>query len=81
MSFYFFIFIVLIKRIEKTKNHVKSDLEVTIKAINSKHIKKKSAIESADSKRKEMEFVAKKIGSAVQRVGVKNQELQQALAK
>ena len=61
-------------RIEKTKNRVKSDLEVTIKAIDSKHMEIFSAIESADFKRKEMEF-------AVQRIGLKNREFQQALAK
>ena len=65
---------VLIKRIEKTKNRVKSDLEVTIKAIDSKHMEIFSAIESADSKRKELESVAKEVGSAVQRVGLKNRE-------
>ena len=61
-------------RIEKTKNRVKSDLEVTIKAIDSKHMEIFSAIESADSKRKKMEL-------GVQHIGVKNRELQQALAK
>ena len=72
---------VLIKRIEKTKNRVKSDLEVTIKTIDFKHMEIFSAIESADSKRKKKEFVAKKVGSAVQHVGLKNREFQQALAK
>ena len=72
---------VLIKRIEKTKNRVKSDLEVTIKATDSKYIEKNSAIESADSKRKKMESVVKKVGSVVQHVGLKNQEFQQAFAK
>ena len=61
-------------RIEKTKNRVKSDLEATIKAIDSKHMEVLSAIESADSKRKKMEL-------AVQHIGVKNRELQQAVAK
>ena len=68
-------------RIEKTKNRVKSDLEATIKATDSKYMEKISAIESADSKRKKMESLAKKIGSAVQRVKLKNREFQQALAK
>ena len=53
---------------------MKSDLEVTIKVIDSKHVEILSAIESADSKRKKMEF-------AVQYIGAKNQELQQAVAK
>ena len=61
-------------RIEKTKNRVKSDLEVTIKATDSKHMEILSAIESTDSKRKKMEL-------AVQYIGVKNRELQQAVAK
>ena len=61
-------------RIEKTKNRVKSDLEVTIKATDSKHMEIFSAIESADSKRKKMELAA-------QHIGVKNRELQQAVAK
>ena len=61
-------------RIEKTKNRVKSDLEATIKAIDSKYMEILSAIESADSKRKKMEL-------AVQHIGVKNRELQQAVAK
>ena len=65
---------VLIKRIEKTKNRVKSDLEATIKAIDSKHIEVFSAIESADSKRKKMELAA-------QYIGLKNQEFQKAVAK
>ena len=69
-----FFLTVLIKRIEKTKNRVKSDLEVTIKAIDSKHMEIFSAIDSADSKRKKMEF-------AVQRIGLKNQEFQQVFAK
>ena len=49
------------KRIEKTKNRVKSDLEVTIKTIDSKHMGILSAIESADSKRKEMGLAAQHI--------------------
>ena len=53
---------------------MKSDLEATIKAIDSKHVEIFSAIESADSKRKKMEL-------AVQHIGVKNRELQQAVAK
>ena len=61
-------------RIEKAKNRVKSDLEVTIKAIDSKHMEILSAIESADSKRKKMELAA-------QHIGVKNREFQQAVAK
>ena len=65
---------VSVKRIEKTKNRVKSDLEVTIKAIDSKHMGIFSAIESADSKRKKMEFAA-------QHIKVKNREFQQAVAK
>ena len=62
------------KRIEKTKNRVKSDLEVTIKTIDSKHVEVLSAIESADSKRKKMELAA-------QHIGAKNREFQQAVAK
>ena len=61
-------------RIEKTKNRVKSDLEATIKATDSKHMEVLSVIESADSKRKKMELAA-------QHIGVKNRELQQAVAK
>ena len=61
-------------RIEKTKNCVKSDLEAIIKTIDSKHMEIFSAIESADSKRKKMEL-------AVQYIGVKNREFQQAVAK
>ena len=53
---------------------MKSDLEVTIKATDSKHIEFFSAIESADSKWKKMEL-------AVQYIGLKNREFQQALAK
>ena len=75
MFFNLFLFLtVLIKRIEKTKNRVKSDLEVTIKAIDSKHVEMFSAIESADSKRKKMEFAA-------QHIGAKNREFQQTVAK
>ena len=80
--FNFFLFLtVSIKRIEKTKNRVKSELEVTIKATDSKHIEIFSAIESADSKRKKLEFIAKKVGSAAQHVGLKTREFQQTLAK
>ena len=61
-------------RIEKTKNRVKSDLEATIKATDFKHMEILSAIKSADSKRKKMELAA-------QHIGVKNRELQQAVAK
>ena len=43
-------------RIEKTKNRVKSDLEATIRATDSKHEEVVTAIDLADSKRKEMEF-------------------------
>ena len=75
MFFNSFLFLtVLIKRIEKTKNRVKSDLEATIKATDSKDMEIFSAIESADSKRKKMESIAKKFGSAAQRVGLKNRE-------
>ena len=61
-------------RIEKTKNHVKSDLEATIKATDSKHMEIFSAIESTDSKRKKMELAA-------QHIGVKNRKFQQTVAK
>ena len=71
---FFDFWFVLILRIKKTKNRVKSDLEATIKATDSKHMEVFSAIESVDSKRKKMEF-------AVQHIGVKNRELQQAVAK
>ena len=77
----FLFLIVSVKRIEKTKNRVKSDLEVTIKTTDSKPVEKNSAIESADSKRKKMEFVAKKVESVAQYIGLKNREFQQALAK
>ena len=53
---------------------MKSDLEATIKAIDSKHMEILSAIESADSKRKKMELAA-------QYIGMKNRESQQAVAK
>ena len=53
---------------------MKSDLEATIKATDSKHMEIFSAIESANSKRKKMELAA-------QHIGVKNRELQQAVAK
>ena len=66
--------IVLIKRIEKTKNRVKSDLETSIKIIDFKHVKIFFAIESADSKRKKMESVA-------QHIGLKYQEFRQDFAK
>ena len=59
-------------RIEKTKNRVKFDLEITIKTIDSKHVKVISVIETADSKRKKME-------SLVQRIGFKYREFQQIL--
>ena len=62
------------KRIEKTKNRVKSDLETAIKIIDFKHVEKNSAIESADSKRKKMESVA-------QHIGLKYREFRQILAK
>ena len=65
---------VLVKRIEKTKNRVKSDLEVTIKAIDSKHVEILSAIESADFKGEKMELAA-------QHIGLKNREFQQTIAK
>ena len=71
---FFSILTVSVKRIEKTKNRVKSDLEATIKAIDSKYVEIFSAIESADSKRKKMEFAA-------QHIGVKNREFQQTVAK
>ena len=63
----FLFLIVSVKRIEKTKNRVKSDLEATIKAIDSKYMEIFSATESADSKRKKMEL-------AVQHIGLKNRE-------
>ena len=60
---------------------MKSDLEVIIKVIDSKHMEIFSAIESTDSKRKKMESVAQKVGSVVQHVKLKNREPQQAFAK
>ena len=62
---------VLVKRIEETKNRVKSDLEATIKTIDSKHAEIVTAIDLADSKKKEMEFD----------IGLKHQNLKRALAK
>ena len=62
---------VSMKRIEKTKNRVKSDLEVTIKAIDSKHMEMVTAIDLADSKKKEMEFD----------IGLKHQKLKRVFAK
>ena len=62
------------QRIEKTKNRVKFDLEIIIKAIDFKHMEIFSVIESADSKRKKIKF-------AVQRIGLKNREFQQIFAK
>ena len=53
---------------------MKFDLEATIKATDFKHMEVFSVIESADSKRKKMEFAA-------QHIGAKNRELQQAVAK
>ena len=51
--FNFFLFLIaLMKRIEKPKNRMKFDLEIAIRVIDSKHVGKNSAIESADSKRK-----------------------------
>ena len=66
--------IVLIKRIKKTKNHVKSDLEIAIKFIDSKHVEIFSVIDFADSKRKKMESVA-------QHIGVKYREFRQVFVK
>ena len=57
------------KRIEKAKNRVKSDLEVTIKATDSKHAEFVTAIDLADSKKKEMEFD----------IGLKHQNLKRFL--
>ena len=59
------------KRIEETKNRVKSDLEVTIKATDSKHAETVTAIDLTDSKKKEMEFD----------IGLKHQDLKRVLAK
>ena len=69
------------KRIEKTKNRLKYDLEVTIKTIDSKHMEVFSTIESADSKRKKIKFITKKVGSVAQHVKLRNREFQQAFAK
>ena len=65
---------VSIKRIEKTKNRVKYDLEATIRAIDSKHMEVFPAIESVDFKRKKLELAA-------QYIGLKTREFQQAVAK
>ena len=48
---------VSVKRIEKTKNRVKSDLEATIKAIDSKHAEVVTAIDLADSKKKRWNLI------------------------
>ena len=53
---------------------MKSDLETTIKIIDSKHVEILSAIESADSKRKKMESVA-------QHIGLIHQKFRQVFAK
>ena len=75
MSCNLFLFLIVsVKRIEKTKNRVKSDLEATIKTIDSKHVGKKFVIESADSKRKKVEL-------ALQHIKTKNREFQQTVAK
>ena len=67
-----FLFLTIsVKRIEETKNRVKSDLEATIKATDSKHAEVVTAIDLADSKRKEMEFD----------IGLKHQNLKRAFAK
>ena len=63
-----------VKRIEKTKNRVKSDLETVIKTIDSKHVEIFPAIESADSIRKKKESVA-------QHIGLKHREFRQIFAK
>ena len=52
----FLFLIVSVKRIEETKNRVKFDLEVTIKAIDSKHAEIVIVIDLADSEKKKMEF-------------------------
>ena len=70
----FLLLIVLMKRIEKTKNRMKSDLEIVIKIIDFKHSEFFFANESADSKRKKMEFVA-------QHIGLKHREFRQVFAK
>ena len=59
------------KRIGKTKNRVKSDLEVTIKTTDSKHAEIVTAIDLADSKKKKMEFD----------IGLKHQNLKRVFAK
>ena len=48
----FLLLTVLVKRIEETKNRVKSDLAATIKATHSKHAEIVTAIDLADSKKK-----------------------------
>ena len=55
------------KRIQKTKNHVKSELEITIRAIDFKYV--------------EIVSVVKKVESALKYIGLEQQELQQILAK
>ena len=55
------------KRIEKTKNRVKSELEVIIKAIDFKHV--------------EIVSVMEKVESTVKYIGLKQQKFQQTLAK
>ena len=64
--FYFFDCF-LVKRIEKTKNRVKFDLETAIKIIDSKHVEILFAIESAHSEQKKMESAAQYIGSKHQK--------------
>ena len=72
VSFNLFLFLtVSVKRIEETKNRVKSDLEATIKATDSKHAEIVTAIDLADSKKKEMEFD----------IGSKHQNLKRVFAK
>ena len=61
---------VSVKCIQETKNRVKSDLEATIKATDSKHAEVVTAIDLADSKKKEMELD----------IGLKHQDLKRALA-
>ena len=68
---FFYPWFMPVLRIEKTKNRVKSDLEATIKATDSKHEEVVTAIDLADSKKKEMEFD----------IGLKHQNLKRALAK
>ena len=62
---------VSVKRIEKTKNRVKSDLEATIKATDSKHAEVVTAIDLADSKKKKIKLD----------IGLKHQNLKRAFAK